>query len=88
MYLLISDHAVNAVLIKIEEDVQKPMYYVNKTLLEAEVRYLPLEKFALALVRATRRLPYYFRAHTIIILMEHPLQALLRRTNFSGWIAK
>jgi len=88
MYLSVSNHAVSAVLVGIEIGSQKPVYYVSKTLLKAEVRYLPLEKIALALVHATRRLPHYFQAHTIIVLIEYPLQALLRRADFSGRIAK
>lgn len=88
MYLLVSNHAISVVLIKIEKDVQKPVYYVSKTLLDAEVRYLHLEKFALAFVHATRCLPYYFQAYMVIILTEHPLQELFRRFNFSRWIAK
>ena len=35
-------------------------YYVSKSLHEAEVRYLPLEKAILAVVLGTRKLPHYF----------------------------
>ena len=40
-----------------------PVYYVSKTLVDAETRYLPLEKLVLALVHTTRKLPHYFQAH-------------------------
>lgn len=83
MYLAMSNHAVSAVLIRLEEDIQKPRYYVSKTLVDAETRYLPLKKVALALVHATCRLPHYFQAHTVIVLTEHTLEALLRRANFT-----
>lgn len=33
-------------------------------------------------------LPQYFQAHIVIILTNHPLQALLKRSNFLGRIAK
>jgi len=52
------------------------------------MRYLPLEKMALALVHTTRKLPNYFQAHTMYVLTELPLQSLLRRSNFTGRIAK
>ena len=42
----------------------------------------------LALVHATRKLPHYFQAHTIYVLTEYPLQSLLKRSNFTGTIAK
>ena len=88
MYLAMTDHTVSAVLLKLDQGVQKPIFYVNKTLVEAETCYLPLEKFALAIIHAIQRLPHYFQAHTIVVLIEHPLQALLRRLNFTRRIAK
>ena len=42
----------------------------------------------LAVINVVRRLPHYFEAHTVIVLTEHPLQALLRRSDFMGMIAK
>ena len=68
--------------------VQRSVYYVIKSLQEAEVRYLPLEKAILAIVHATRKLPYYFQAHTIVVLTQLPLQSLLRRSNYIGRVAK
>ena len=65
MYLAVSEHAVSVMLIRVQDGVQRPMYYVNKTLVDLETRYLPLEKMALALLHATRKLPYYFQAHTV-----------------------
>ena len=59
MYLLVSEHAVSVVLLR-DQGVQQPIYYINKTLVDAEMRYLPLEKLVLALVHATRKLPHYF----------------------------
>ena len=59
MYLSVSEHAVSVVLLR-DQGVQQPIYYVNKTLVNAETRYLPLEKLVLALVHATRKLPHYF----------------------------
>ena len=43
---------------------------------------------ALALIHATRKLPHYFQVHTVYVLTEHTLQALLRRLDFTGRIAK
>ena len=87
MHLSMSEHAVSAVLLK-EQGVQQPVYYINKTLVNAEKRYLPLEKLVLALVHATRKLPQYFQAYTVSVLTEYPLQSLLKRSDFTGRIAK
>ena len=72
MYLSVSDHAVSVVLLR-DEGVQQPVYYISKTLVDVETRYLPLEKLVLALVHATRKLPHYFQAHTVFVLTEYPL---------------
>ena len=72
MYLSVSDHAISAMLLR-DQGVQQPMYYINKTLVDAETRYLPLEKLVLALVHATRELPHYFQAYTIFVVTEYPL---------------
>ena len=67
-YIAVAPHAVSLVLIRDDNGIQKPVYYVSKSLDEAEVRYLPLEKAILAVVHATRKLPHYFQAHTVVVL--------------------
>ena len=87
MYLLVSDHVVSVVLLR-DQGVQQLVYYISKTLVDAETRYLPLEKLVLALVYTTRKLLHYFQAHTVYVLTEYPLQSLLKRSDFTGRIAK
>ena len=57
-YIAVAPHAVSLVLIRDDKGIQKPVYYVSKSLHEAEVRYLPLEKAILAVVHATWKLPH------------------------------
>ena len=52
-YIVVAPHAVSLVLIRVDSGIQRPIYYVSKSLHEAEVRYLPLEKAILAVVHAT-----------------------------------
>ena len=59
MYLSVFEHAMSAVLVR-DQGVQQFIYYINKTFVDAETRYLPLEKLILALVHITRKLPHYF----------------------------
>ena len=40
------------------------------------------------MVHATCKLPYYFQAHTVVVLTQLPLQALLRRADYTRRIAK
>ena len=67
-YIVVDPHVISLVLIRDDNGLQKPVYYVSKSLHEAEVRYLPLEKAILAIVHATRKLPHYFQAYTMVVL--------------------
>ena len=59
-YIAVASYAVSLVMIRVDNGVQRLVYYVCKSLREAEVRYLPLEKVILAIVHATRKFPHYF----------------------------
>ena len=59
-YIAVASHAVSLVLIRVDGGMQRLVYYVSKSLHEAEVRYLPLEKAILAVVHGTRKFPHYF----------------------------
>ena len=67
-YIAVAPHIVSLVLLRVDNGVQRPVYYVSKSLHKAEVRYLPLEKAVLAVVFGTRKLPHYFQAHTVVVL--------------------
>ena len=49
-YIAVAPHAVSLILIRVDSGIQRLVYYVSKSLHEAEVRYLPLEKVILAMV--------------------------------------
>ena len=87
-YIAIASHVLSLVLIRVDNGVQRPVYYVGKSLHEAEVRYLPLEKAILVVVHATRKLPYYFQSHTVVVLTQVLLRSLLQSANYIGRIAK
>ena len=59
-YIAVALYAVSLVLIRVDNGVQRPVYYLSKLLHEAEVRYLPLKKAILAVVLGTRKLSHYF----------------------------
>ena len=87
-YIVVAPYAVSLVLIRVNNGVQQQVYYVSKSLHEAEVHYLPLEKAILAIVLGTRKLPHYFQAHTVVILTQLPLKTILRSADYTGRIAK
>ena len=87
-YIFVAFHVASLVLIRVNNGVQKPVYYVSKSLHEAEVRYLPLEKAILAVVHTTRKLPHSFQAYTVMVLTQLPLKSLLQKADYTGRIAK
>lgn len=63
MYLAITKWATNLVMVREYEGKQHPVYYTSKALVDAETKYPMMEKWALALVTAARKLRPYFQAH-------------------------
>ncbi|XP_022158589.1 uncharacterized protein LOC111025045 [Momordica charantia] len=88
LYLAVSDSAVSSALIKQEGVRQSPIYYTNKAMIEADTRYPQMEKLALALVTAARRLRSYFQAHTVVVLTNLPLKNIFHKPETSGRLMK
>ena len=87
-YIAVASYAVSLVLIRVDNGVQRSVYYVSKSLHEAEVRYLPLEQAILAVVLSTRKLPHYLQAHTVVVLTQLPLRTILKSVDYTERIAK
>ncbi|XP_022891660.1 uncharacterized protein LOC111406473 [Olea europaea var. sylvestris] len=88
LYLAVSNEAVSAVIVREENEHQLSVYYVSKALLSAETHYPDIEKLALALITASRKLRPYFQAHSIEVLTNFPLKQMLQRTEASGRLLK
>ncbi|RDX58415.1 hypothetical protein CR513_62272, partial [Mucuna pruriens] len=84
LYISISDNAISSVLIQEEEGEQKPVYFTSKVLQGPEKRYQKIEKAALALVTASRRLRPYFQAFNIIVRTDLPIRQVLRKPDLVG----
>ena len=76
-YITVAPHVVSLVLIRVNSDIQMTVHYMSISLHKVEIHYLPLEKAILAVVHATRKLPHYFQAHTVVVLTQLPLRVLL-----------
>ena len=87
-YIVVASHIVSLVLIWGDSGVQKLIYYVSKSLHEAEVHYLPLERAILVVLHATRKLLHYFQSHTIVVLTQLPLKSLHWSADYTWRIAK
>ena len=79
---------VRLMLVRVDSSVQRPVYYMSKSLHEAEIRYLPLEKAILAMIHATHKLSHYFQSHIVVVLTQLPLRSLLWSADYTRRIAK
>ncbi|KAL2248228.1 UNVERIFIED_CONTAM: Retrovirus-related Pol polyprotein from transposon [Sesamum indicum] len=79
LYLAVSEHAVSSALVREENRIQNPVYYISKMLQGAELRYSMIEKLVLGLVVTARRLRPYFQSHKITVLTNQPLKNILSR---------
>ena len=86
-YIAVAPHVVSLVLIQEDSGLQKPVYYMSKSLHEVEIRYSPLKKAILAVVYASWKLPHYFQAHMVVVLTQLPLKSVLRTADYIGKIA-
>ncbi|XP_070019486.1 uncharacterized protein [Nicotiana sylvestris] len=74
IYIADLEVVVSVVLVREEQGKQYPIYYVSKSLLDAETRYPQLEKLALALIMASKKLRPYFQCHPIAVVTSYPLR--------------
>ena len=88
LYLAASDIAVSAALFKECGDAKlRPVFFVSKSLTDAEIRYSHLERAALALWTAVRKLRPYFQSHPVVVLTNLPLWGTIHKHDMSRRMA-
>ena len=88
LYLVASDITVRVALFKECGDAKlRPVFFVSKSLTDAETRYSHLERATLALRTATQKLRPYFQAHPVVVLTDLPLRGTIHKPDLSGRMA-
>ncbi|KAI0515587.1 hypothetical protein KFK09_008252 [Dendrobium nobile] len=88
MYMAVSSQAISSVLVRMDDSIQRPVYYISKVLSDVEMRYPLADKTALALVFSARKLQSYFQAHAIKVYTNLPLKNILQKPEASGRLIK
>ena len=89
LYLAASDAAIIGALLKECGDAKlRPVFFVSKSLTNAETRYSHLERAALALRTAAQKLRPYFQAHPIVVLTDLPLRGTIHKHDMSERMAR
>ena len=84
LYLAISVTAVSAALIREENQVQLPVYYVSQAFQGAEARYPRRAKITFALIVASRKLRPYFQANPIIVMTDQLIKKAMNKPEAAG----
>ena len=64
------------------------MFFVSKSLTDAETKYSHLEQAALALRTAAQKLRPYFQAHPVMVLIDLPLWGIIHKPDLSRRMAR
>ena len=84
LYLAASHIAISDALFKECGDAKlRPVFFVSKSLTDAETRYTHLEQAALALRTAVQKLRPYFQAHFVGVLTDLPLRGTIHKPDLS-----
>ncbi|XP_042426235.1 uncharacterized protein LOC122014118 [Zingiber officinale] len=88
VYLSATPKAMGVVLVKEQDNVQRPVYFFIHLLKGAESRYTTLEKLVYRLVLMARRLRPYFLAHPITVLTNSTMGKALTNVEVVGHLIK
>ena len=80
LYLAVFVTTVSVALIREENNIQLPVYYISQDFQGAEARYLKIEKITFALIVASRKLWLYFQANPIIVITDQPIKSSTKKT--------
>ena len=84
LYLAVSVTTVSATMIRKENKVQLPVYYVSQAFQDAEARYPGIEKITFALIVASRKLRPYFQANPITVMTDQPIKKVMNKPEAVG----
>ena len=72
-----------------DNDRERAIYYISRTLVGYELNYTPMEKAFLAVVFSTQKLCHYMLSHTIQLVSKiDPLKYMLSRPTLTGHATK
>ena len=79
LYLVVSVTVVSAALIREENKIQLPVYYISQAFQGAEARYPRIENITFVLIVASRKLHPYFHANLIIVMTDQPIKKAMNK---------
>jgi hypothetical protein len=93
LYIAATNQVVSSVLVveRAEEGkehgVQRPMYYLSEVLSPTKQRYPHYQKLAYAIYMTGKKLPHYFKCHSIIVVASNPVSSILNNPDATGCVS-
>lgn len=88
IYLATTPYALSEVLLRLDQGMEKPIYYISKTFNSAERNYTKIEKLTLTLIHVTQKLHIYFHAHRVKVLTKKSMESVLKSSKKVGRIER
>jgi hypothetical protein len=89
LYIAAQEHVVGATLMQDEDGKEHVMAYVTWHLLDAETRYMFVEKLCLSLYYACQKFRHYILSSTCIVICQHDVvKFMLKKPILSGRLGK
>jgi hypothetical protein len=89
MYIAMQEWVIGAVLLQEEDGKEFPVAYVSRCLLDAEIRYVFLEKLCLSLYYACSKFRHYILSSSCIVTCQYDvIKHMLLKPILSGRIGK
>ncbi|GJX27133.1 reverse transcriptase domain-containing protein [Tanacetum coccineum] len=82
------NETISYVLLVEREGIQIPVSYVSRPLQGMEICYTPMEKMVQALIHTTRSLRAIFRKHKVKVVIDTPMEEILKLSGREGRLAK
>jgi ribonuclease HI len=93
LYIAATNQVVSSVLVveRAEEGkehgVQRPVYYLSEVLSPTKQRYPHYQKLAYAIYMMGKKLPHYFKCHSIIVVASNPVSSILNNPDATGRVS-
>jgi hypothetical protein len=93
LYIAATNQVVSSALIvkRAEEGkahgVQRPVYYLSEVLSPTKQRYPHYQKLAYAIYMIGKKLPHYFKCHSIVVVDSIPVSSILNNPDAAGRVS-
>lgn len=84
LYFSITDQAMSLALVQKTYKTQQLVYFIRKVIKGDEADYQKIQKLAMIIVVASRKLRPYFQSRKVLVKTNYPVQQILKKPDLKG----